>query len=80
MVYIITLQAYMYLKIAHIFTEKIKLHLNPVTGEALDDYCETIEGFWVAHSTKLASLLALVIILYKIPFDLTYEVRELCGL
>ena len=48
----------MYLKIAHIFTEKIKLHLNPVTGEALDDYCETIEGFCVAHSTKLASLLA----------------------
>lgn len=61
--YILFTQAYMYLKIAQTFTESIKLHINPVTGEALDDYCDSIEEFWLSHATKLTSLLALVSLL-----------------
>ncbi|KAF6040674.1 hypothetical protein EB796_001003 [Bugula neritina] len=63
-------QAYIYLKFAHLITTKIKQKINPLTGEPLTDQTELLEGFWVSHSTKLVTLIALVSLLV---FDHPYE-------
>lgn len=77
------LQAYMFLKFALAFTEKIKRQINPLTGEPLQDQTGLVEEFWKVHSTKLSTLCALVSVSafinkFMYPFMRSYTYLLFC--